>query len=251
MIILVLFIIWNSIHLGYRYQKEVYYAERGILPMTLILSNQEKIDSLASILSNFPFIESIITESDNALISKLIEIYDLEYAREILESYHLPGVITLYFNGNLFDNDQKILLENSILKLYSGIIINFNEEHWTITQHKIELLDKLYLYANVFYVVLFLFITIFLRIHFEYKKDEYWRIYKLSGGQINLRKRSYAIDSSLILFIPYLVALLLFFLAFYLKYLPFFPEIRLLGAEFVTLLLSTVVSGLIVGYRIR
>ena len=241
---------WNIFHLGYNYQKNYYETQLSENPMILVSPYSVIFKTLEARIDTFRSVDFIVIESDSLIAEMLIESYDLGSASELIGNFDLPSIMKIYLNGKFYDLQQKTTLENIISKGYPEIVINYDDIYWYDSQLKKNLLFRSYLFGNAFIIVFMLIFSIFLRLFFESKSNEYWRIYKKSGGNLILRKKKYWINSLLICFIPILLTAGAYFGLKYFQLLPIEMDIRFFAGEFAFILLSVLISRIILGKHI-
>ena len=241
---------WNLLHLGYNYQKQVFEGKISSIPMILFSKNINTLDSLNLEINRFDYIKEIKVECDSIVAEKIISSYGLEQAKTILESYKLPCIMKIYFKGQNYQTQQKTELEKLISDKYRKIVADYNHNLWKINRKKIELLTKAYYAGNGIFIVFLLFISVFLRIHFEMKSNEYWKVFRASGGKRSLRKKQFLLNSFWICLVPIILNVGAYFIITYFKYLNIIIDYRLFGIEFGTLLLSTFITRISLGKNI-
>ncbi|MBN1327342.1 MAG: hypothetical protein JW996_05270 [Candidatus Cloacimonetes bacterium] len=246
-IIIAIFILsaWNLLHLVYQQQHNYYYRELSSVPIIYFIPQRSTVDSLAEKLRKYPYLRRLETEVDSLINARLIEAYNLEYARDILKDFSLPNVIKMYVDAGKFLAPEKSELEEMLAEDYPEIIMNYNDENWYSTQNKIEFLNKIYHAVNILAIVLCLLILILLRIHFESRRNEFWRIYKLSGGEMGLRRKQFITTSLILIILPFLIVFALFQTAYYLHYVRYFVDLRIWGIEFIVLIFTALISAVI------
>ncbi len=250
-LILCLLLIWNVFHIGYLYQKDKYHNSLSQNPVLIFSRNNETLDSINVKIASLEYIRKTIVETDSLISNKLIETYDLYYARNILKNFKLPGVMKIYFRGEQFNNQARTHFEVILEQSGSNIEYHFDDSTWNFYRNRLQLLDNIYLYGNLVYLVFFLFITVFLRFHFEIKNDHYWKVFLLAGGRSGTRRKFFLINSVLISIIPFFLIFLLAHLAHFFQYLHFYVDLRIFAIEFAVLIAGCGISALILGERTR
>ncbi len=247
-IILIILISWNFIHFGYNFQKQNYFNEISEIPVLLFSQKPKTLDSLKTKLNSSNYISQIIIETRTEIIEKLISKYDLDSVKTVLENHSLPDVMKIFPNGIYFNRENK----DKLLNIISGtdLEIEFNPELWEIVHKKIELIEKSYKFINILIIIFFLFITVFLRLHFEFGADKFWNVYRSSGGKFGQRRKYFIINSLMLIILPVLLIYFCYFLL--LKYSVFLIKIEPLyfGLEIIALIISSLISALILGKRL-
>jgi len=141
---------------------------------------------------------------------------------------------------------EKILSSSEYIEL----IVNYDSDLRQINRNKLELLTKIYYGGNVLLLILLLFITMFLRIHFEIKSNDFWQIFRSSGGSRKMRRKQFLLNSLWLCFVPLLLVTGLYFAAMYFKYINIQIDYRLFGVEFIAIVISILMSRIFLGKNI-
>ncbi|MDO9578914.1 MAG: hypothetical protein Q7J16_13605 [Candidatus Cloacimonadales bacterium] len=246
-IITIILLVWNVIHLGYKYQKNLLEEQLAGIPMILISQNVGSLYSLRSEIDSLEIIKEIIVESDSVIARNLMSHYQIEEAESLLGDFHLPSIMKIFFTGKEFSSTAKLNLEDHIISNYPQIVINYDNNFWVKSDRKILLLAKSYYYGNGF-LALFLIVTIiFLRLFYESKHHEYWRIYRNSGGKRKKRRQQFFSNSLLICLLPIILNCAAYFALQYYNYLPMEIDLRFFAAEFGIVVFSVLLSRLFLG----
>ena len=96
-----------------------------------------------------------------------------------------------------------------------------------------------------------LFISIFLRIHFEIKSDIFWKIYYSSGGQIGKRRKQFFVNSLYLCFIPLILIVAIYYAFIYFQLLHVEIDYRFFGIELLTLAISSLFAGIALGKNLK
>jgi len=248
-IIFILFIvsIWNVLHLGFNYQSERYEKELSSLPMILVCPEQTPLQNIKAYLDTMNIVLRTKLEADTLIKKNLIENYHLTNAESLLGSFDVPSVLKIYFNGSTFNLQKKRELEVFFNTSYPEVIISYDHDFWQIDSRKIELLKKGYFFANIFIAVFLFFSIIFLRIHFESKRHEYWRIFRSAGGKRIIRRRQFLFHSLFICCIPVGLNAAAYFVATHYNYLPVDMNIQIFAVEFILIVIAVIFSRLLMG----
>jgi hypothetical protein len=201
-ITLVLLIGWNLIHYGFELVQEKAFSTASKAQMIIYAEDFDKLLDLQSELAQVYYIKNVTVESDTTVANSLIENYDLGNVREILVSYNLPNLMSINFDGRIYRSPEKAEFEDFLASSYPEINTAFDQELWEEVESDLQNIKRNYLLANAIYLVLLLFILIFMRIHFEVKHDEFWRIYRSAGGAHTKRNREFIKDSISLALVP-------------------------------------------------
>jgi hypothetical protein len=157
----------------------------------------------------------------------------------------------IYFYGELYNISAKTHFEDILKESEDNIDYHFDEGTWNFYQDRLNLVDKLYLYGNLVYILFFLFITVFLRIHFEIRDDQYWRVYVKAGGRMAVRRKHFMLSSLLISLLPFLLVFMAVHLAHFFGYIHFYVDLRVFAVELAVLIFGCALSVLILGDRTK
>jgi len=249
-VITLILLVWNILHLGYKYQKNIFEDQLSKTPMILIGQDARTLDSLRSDIDSLKIIRKIILEPDSVIARNLMNNYQLEEAEYLLDAFHLPSVMKIFFTGRDFSSTAKLDLEDHIISGYPQIVINYDNSFWVKSNKKTELLNKSYLYGNGFLVLFLVTTIIFLRLYFESKRNDYWRIYRNSGGKRKKRRKQFFGASLLICLIPIILNFAAYFALQYYNYLPLEIDLRYFAAKFGIVVFSLFLSRIFLGNHI-
>ena len=249
-IVTLILLVWSVLHLGYKYQKNLFENQLSQIPMILICPDVSSLNSLQTEIDSLKIIRNIIVESDSVIARNLMNNYQLEEAEFLLDVFHLPSIMKIFFTGRNFSSTAKLNLEDRIISKHPQIAINYDNNFWVKSDKKIQLLTKSYYYGNGF-LVLFLIVTmVFLRLHFESKRNEYWRIYRSSGGKRKKRRKQFFVSSVFIFLIPIILNLAAYFALQYFDYLVLEIDLHYLAAEYGIVFFSLLLSRIFLGNNI-
>ena len=248
-IVLVIITIWNGLHLGFNYQSQRYENELSSVPMILVCSEYEPLKNLKPNLDALNVIKYTILESDTLVKKNLIRDYQLNKAALLLGNFKVPSVMKIYFNGSSFTEKEKRDLEVHLNTSYPEVIINFDENFHRKGLQKIFLLNRAYFFANVLIGVFLFFCIVLLRIFFESRRHEFWRIFRKAGGRRKARTLQYFLHSLWICIIPVGLNFAAYFAALRFNYLPVRMDVRFFGAEFLLVVVSVLFSRLFMGKK--
>ena len=243
----IILLIWNVIHLAFRFQKEQFEKQLAKVPMILISPEVRSLDSLRSYLSSQNFVGNIIIEPDSVIVRNLIEYYQIGEEEFLLHEFHLPSIMKIFLTGRDFSETAKIELESVISENYPEIVINYDNNFWLNTNRKTALLIKSYYYGNGFLALFLIVSVIYLRLFYESKYHEFWRIYRNAGGKRKKRRKQFFINSLLICLIPVFLNFAAYFGLNYYDYLPRTIDYRFFAGELVVIIFSVLLSRLFMG----
>lgn len=249
--IFIILIGWNLLHLGFEFQKYIFEDNISTSPMMLLSMQENSLEQLRSKIEKNDYIKNVAIIQDSVIAERLIENYDLEGSNEILRSYLLPTAMQITFVGEKFQIEQKQELERILLEYSPSVIYYFDETQWQGNQNKIELLTKGYYAGFGLFIILMLFISIFLRIHFEMKSNIFWKIYHSSGGYVGKRRKQFFVNSLYICFIPLILNVAIYYTLMYFQLLHFEIDYRFFGIELLTLVISSLFAGIAVGKNLK
>ncbi len=252
--IIVVFIVllgWNLLHLGYEYQKDIFEDNISASPMMLLSMQGNTLEQLKLKIENKDYIRDITIIQDSIVAEILIDNYDLRDSNEILRSYLLPTAMQIYFVGGEFQIEHKLELDRMLLEYSPAVIHYFDNTRWQENQDKISLLTNSYYVGFGLFIFFMLFISIFLRIHFEIKSNVFWKIYKSSGGHFGRRRKQFFINSLYLCFIPLLLNVAIYYSLIYFQLLHFEIDYRYFGIELLALVFSSLFAGIALGENLK
>jgi len=242
---------WNLFHLGYEFQKDIYEKNISGSQMVVLSMQGNTLEILSSKIKEFDYINKISIIQDSVISQTLIKSYELIESNDILSSFILPTAMQINFNGEKFKIEQKNEIEKILLEYTPAVIYYFDDTHWQINQNKILILTKGYYAGFGLFIIFMLFITIFLRIHFETRSNHFWKVYYSCGGHFGKRRKQFFINSLFLCFIPLILNASIYFALLYFQLLPVEIDYRYFGIELTTLILSAISSGLFLGKDLR
>ncbi len=247
-IILLILIFWNLIHLGYNFQKQNYFTEISEIPIILFSEEPGTLDSLKIQINQLNYIARIFIQNKTEIMEDLISKYDLDSVKTVLEDHSLPNVMNIFPDGKNFNRVHK----DELMNIITAPDLSFEYDHglWESIHTKIDLLDKSYRFLNILMIIFFLFLTVFLRIHFEFKHDHFWKIYRASGGKFYQRRKYFMINSLILIFVPVLLIYFSYLLLLNNAVLSIEIEPVYFGLEIVVLVFSSIISFMILGKRL-
>lgn len=248
-IVLVIVTIWNGLHLGFNYQSKRYEQDVSSVPMILVCSEYEPLQNLKADLDTRQIVKYTVLESDTLIKRNLIQDYQLNNAALLLGNFNVPSVLKIYFNGSAFTIQDKRELENHLNTSYPEVIINFDENFHRVGLRKIALLERAYFYSNILIAVFLFFTIVLLRIYFESRKHEYWRIFRNAGGRRKARSWQFFLHSVWICIVPVGLNLAAYFAALRCNMVPVEMDIRFFAAEFTFIVLCVLISRIFMGKK--
>lgn len=252
--VIVIFIVllgWNLLHLGFQFQKDIFEDNISSSPMILLSMQENTLKQLRIKIENNDYIKEVTIIQDSVIAKTLIENYDLENSNEILRSYLLPTAMQITFLGDKFQIEQKQELEKILLEYSPSVIYYFDETEWKENQNKIILLTKGYYAGFGIFIIFMLFISIFLRIHFEIKSNLFWKIYHSSGGYIGKRRKQFFSNSLYLCFIPLILNVAIYYALIYFQLLHVEIDYRFFGIELLTLVIGSFFAGIALGKNLK
>jgi hypothetical protein len=246
-VVLIILSGWNFLHIGYHFQKQFYYNELSEKPMILICDELSTLDSIKSLLEQEKYIRKIEIETENDVTKNLIEIYKLQKASDFIRNYHLPNVMKIYFYAQNFDYKRKVDFE--IIISDSSIQKNYDDLFWNKTQQRVFKLNKAYKIANWVFILFTIFFIALIRVYFEQKSHEFWKIFRASGGHIHRRRDKYILHSTFLILLPLLMNIGLYYGLKIYKNRQIFVDYRLFIIEFFTLIMAMLFARLIMGKK--
>ena len=247
LIILIILVGWNALHIGYDIQKKIYYGDLSDKPMILISYNLTLLDSINEVAGPLDYVRSTDIENEEDVTKNLIEMYELETARDFITEYDLPNVMRIKFDADKFRYKQKTDFELIISN--SEIQKNYDEEFWQKIQEKALNLKKGYLIANLVFIVFTIFFSGLIRVYFEQKSNEFWRIFRASGGYLHRRRDKFILNSGYIIFVPLLLNIATYFVLIIYEQAPLYIEYKYFAVEPITLILGMLMARAVMGKK--
>ena len=247
-VIMIILTVWNTVHYIYFLQKQHYEVLLGKMPIIAFSNDLEKIEKAASVLDSLNYISKTVLEKNNEIASRIIENYDLKSANKFLDKSKIPNVLKVFFHGDSFSEKHKY----ETMKVLSEITkeLNFNDYNWQVVHHKLFLLHKIHQSADAAIILLLLFIFIFLRIHFEIKRDDFWKIYFSAGGKYSARRNSFIVSSLILCFLPVVLIIGVYFALVRFGVLEAIIPCNLIIPQIITLIAAAVFSTIFLGKRV-
>jgi hypothetical protein len=233
---------WNILHFGFQKQQRKVYAKSSQVKMIIFAEDLNRLKDLEIDFEQVYYIDNVEIESDDIVAKALIENYDLGDVKDILVSYNLPNIMTVSFNGSHFRAKEKKEVIDFVKQNYPELNFAFDEILWQTSEDELISLQKNYLMVNLVFLVVFLFILIFLRIHFEIKHDEYWRIFKSAGGSYHKRNIEFIKDSIYLTLIPVGMVMGIYYFLIYREIINYKLDLTLFGIELAAIVLVSLVS---------
>ena len=252
--IIIVFIIllgWNLLHLGYEFQKEVFEDSISSSPMMLLSMQEDTLDQLKLKIEENDYIKEITIIQDSVIANTLIANYDLEDSNDLLSSYLLPTAMQINFVGKKFQIEQKIEIDRILLEFSPDVIYYFDNAQWQRNLNKIALLTKGYYAGFGLFIIFMLFISIFLRVHFEMKSNDFWKIYSSSGGHFGKRRKQFFVNSLYICFIPLMLNVAIYYGLIYFQLLSIEIDYRFFSIELLTVIISSLFAGIALGENLK
>ena len=263
--ITIFLIFWNSLHFGKHLHIRIFEQKKiqiyqKLSPIPIIIFSY-KLDSLYSIktkLNSFLWVDSLQIEEQTKISERLIAEYQLSQSSEVLSRYTLPNVMKIYLKGDFFYKSEKDEVWRIIKENDEAANINYDNEFWEKIQAEadnvqpdISFINFAYLIANGVIIVFLIFFVIFMRIHFEIKRDQFWKIFQISGGKKNSRAKMFFLNSFILSIIPTGLNFGAYFAAIYFDYLQIQIDIKLFTIELGTLMFAYLLTSLFLIRRFK
>ncbi|KQC11096.1 MAG: hypothetical protein APR54_11280 [Candidatus Cloacimonas sp. SDB] len=249
-VIFILLLAWNLIPFLFQQQKNMYLNEIEESPIVLIIESSTDLDSLSILMDDLNYIDHYVVERDSTISNLLIETYNLERAKNILAKYDLPDIIKIYLDFSQFGLDKYFQLEKLIKTGYPDVIYKYNTRKLLdFETRKNHLLNAFYLINGIVIIFVLLLLT-FLRVHFESKQNNYWKIFRESGGHSTYRNRQYWLNSILLCVAPAGIIVGIYYLFQAHGIISGEINFYLFIAQFATLVLASILGRIFMGEKI-
>ncbi|MFO7896930.1 MAG: hypothetical protein R6U84_08360 [Candidatus Cloacimonadales bacterium] len=242
LITLILLLGWNLIHFGYEIIQAQSFETASQAQMIIYAEDFDNLQQLQADLAQVYYIKKVIVESDTTVANTLIENYDLGNVRDILVSYNLPNLMTIKFDGRVYRSAEKAEFEDFLASNYPQINATFDQELWEKVESELSEINENYLLANGLYLALLLFIIIFMRIHFEVKHDEFWRIYRSAGGKHSQRNWGFIKDSLILCLVPLALIVATYYALLYRGTISYQIDYHIFAVELGALVLAALIA---------
>ena len=263
--ITIFLIFWNSLHFGkhlhiriFEQKKIQIYQKLSPIPIIIFSYKLDALYSIKSKLNSFLSVDSLQIEEQTKISERLIAEYQLSQSSEVLSRYTLPNVMKIYLKGEFFHKSEKDAIWRIIKENDEAADINYDNEFWEKiqveadnVQPSINFLNFAYLIANGVIIVFLIFFVIFMRIHFEIKRDQFWKIFQISGGKKNSRAKMFFLNSFILSIIPTGLNFGAYFAAIYFDYLQIQIDIKLFIIELGTLMFAYLLTSLFLIRRFK
>jgi hypothetical protein len=247
-VIIVILAVWNTLHFIYFSQKQHYEQMLEKIPVIAFSQDLHALQTVQSSLDSLKYIKKTVLEKNEKVISRIIADHKLEKVKNFLDKSKIPNVLKIYFRGHLFGEKQKY----KTMKLLSTLTneLSFNNYQWEIVHHKINLLHKIYQISNLSIIIFLLFIFIFLRIHFEIKRDDFWKIFYAAGGKYNARRNSFILSSLFLCLLPLIFVVAAYYGLIHFEIITPIIPYNVIFPQIITLVLASIFSALFLGKRL-
>ena len=264
-IITIFLIFWNSLHFGkhlhiriFEQKKTQIYQKLSPIPIIIFSYELDSLYSIKTKLNSLLWVDSLQIEEQTEISKRLIAEYQLSESSEILSRYTLPNIMKIYLKGEFFHKSEKEKVWRIIKENDEDAEINYDNEFWEKIQIEadnvqpdINFINFAYLIANGVMIVFLIFFVIFMRIHFETKRDQFWKIFRISGGKQNSRAKMFFLNSFVLSIIPTGLNFGIYFAAIYFDYLKIQIDNKLFIIEFGTLMLAYLLTSLFLIRRFK
>ena len=264
-IITIFLIFWNSLHFGkhlhisiFEQKKTQIYQKLSHIPIIIFSYELDSLYSIKTKLNSFFWIDSLQIEEQTEISERLIAEYQLSESSEILRKYTLPNVMKIYLKGDFFYKSEKDEVWRIIKENDEAANINYDNEFWEKIQAEadnvqpdISFINFAYLIANGVIIVFLIFFAIFMRIHFETKRDQFWKIFRISGGKKNSRAKMFFLNSFVLGILPTGLNFGIYFAAIHFGYLRIQIDNKLFIIELGTVMFAYLFTSLFLIRRFK
>lgn len=191
------------------------------------------------------FISETVFKQDSDVLAELVSTYDLEGVESVVSNGALPHLIQLRIEGSLLNEENFNTLDFLIGELSdTDISTLYNSNYYRRYLNRKDLLDNSYFLANALLGLLLLIVAIFMRIHYEHRSKDFWRVYSRAGGFHRSWGRQFVLDSAILCIIPVGLISGIYYLSKYYYVWDQSIEHRYFIGKFLTLLLAVLLSRL-------
>jgi len=214
LVALLVFLMWDTLRLKQDALADGVRARLGAVPVLVISDSSDELQHVAMVARALPMVNGVVGESPDQIARRLIgrieesagQPLDAD-SRNLLQSTPLPGMAHISVNPEKFSEQAKQSLWSALQSVRPDIVIRYNDENWRQRLDEIAHLLRIRLLYDVFFAILALLTAVILRVVFENRQDEYWRIVRRAGGDARRRRTQWWKNSLVMVALPSMVSL--------------------------------------------
>lgn len=185
------------------YMLNQYYKKISTLP---VLAYSYEIRYLINLQTQFETDTSVIGSSiipADKLKKELIDKYDISN-NELSQNSRLPNLLII--NSKAKSKVEYLSIVQNIRKTSGNILIDYNSNSIDAIFREVKIVKMISSYLLYVFAFLTILIIYFSRIFYEFKNNEYWKIYVRAGGNIDKRRHLFFMNNLVLYFVPLLIA---------------------------------------------
>ncbi|MDD3050974.1 MAG: permease-like cell division protein FtsX [Candidatus Cloacimonetes bacterium] len=217
LIIIFLWLAFSGVEI-IRYHQNRRFSQQ-ISNISFNVASEKKIEQIKEKIEKLDFIQSITLKDKKEIYDELVNEFNLKSSSLFLKPEQLPEILIILTTEGLFGENELKQLKGTIEETDEKAFIKFDEESFVdllSEQSKTNLyIDYVLLGSAVFFIIF----TMIMRRYFETKSDGFWLIYRKSGGSPKMRKKKIIKSSFLLMFLPIILLVSVYYGLFYFKYI--------------------------------
>ena len=213
LVLVLVFLMWNTLRFKQEALIEQVQERLGAVPVLVVSESESELRAVADSIRGLPLVRRIEVETPADVKSRLLERLEESAghpldtsSRELLTSTPLPGMVHVTVHPALFDAAARDSLWSALTVVREDLTIRYNHDFWIQRWDEIGRLQRVQLLYEAFFAALLLLTAVILRLVFENRQDEYWRIVRRAGGDGKRRARLFWKNSLVILLVPAIVS---------------------------------------------
>lgn len=238
----ILIIAWTGLEFILTNQLKQIYQTVSNYPVVCYSYNLPLLDNLQKQMKTKNYVDRLVLQNSDMITKELIQSYSLQEAADIIEGKTLPNVLLVYLKGSKFSWGEKTQLATILAPFKAEMVIDYQDNIWKETFNRAKVVEQSHLVGTILVGLVLFLVFFFMRLHHEHVTSEYWQIFHRAGGDIAHRSSYNWLNSLLIVGIPMLCTVLLYFILTWQYLIAHVIDYRFFLLQFGILLLSNVVA---------
>jgi len=205
---------WNIMRLKQEALIRQVQERLGAIPVLVVSEDEDELRSAADAVRSLSLVKHLRLELPDEVKDRLLERLEESAghpldsgSRQLLTATPLPGMVHIGVHPELFDAAAHDSLWSLLQSVRPDLVIRYNDEFWGQRWEEINHIRRIRLLYEAFFAALTMLAAVILRLVFENRQDEYWRIVRRAGGDVKRRSRLYWKNSLVIVLLPCMVSL--------------------------------------------
>lgn len=237
--------VWSSLHIAHQIIENRIATSISDRPVFLFSWDENLLRDEQRQFEQLHFVSETIFKQDSDVLAELVTIYDLEGVESVVSEGALPHLLQLKLEGSLLNEESFDTLDFLIGELSDNDISTlYNPSYYRRYLNRQDMLDYSYLFANALLGLILLIVAIFMRLHYEHRCKDFWRIYSRAGGFHRSWGKQFVLDSALLSVVPVGLVSGIYYLSKYYYIWDQYIDCRYFIGKFLTLLLAVLFSRL-------